>query len=97
MGLINNRGLVLEYDLQLEKMQEALTAHDRAAVNLLKAWRDELRCVSDQGALKVHAARTARSMGGMGSLGEVVLMGNDPNELRLMEELYAICRFILSS
>ncbi len=96
MSLIN-RGLVSQYDLQLEKMQEALTRHDRATVDLLKAWREELRSVSDEAALKAHAARTARNMGGMGSLSEVVMIGNNREELRLLEELYAICKFILSS
>jgi hypothetical protein len=96
MSLINRR-LVSQYELQLERMQEALSGHDRATANLLKTWREELRSASDQAALKAHVARTARSMGGMGSIGEVVMIGNNPEELRLLEELYAICKFILSS
>jgi hypothetical protein len=96
MSLIN-QALLSQYDLQLEKMEDALRGHDRATVNALQAWREELRSVSDPAALKAHAARTARSMGGMESLGEVVRIGNDPKELLLLEELYAICKFILSS
>jgi hypothetical protein len=96
MNVINQE-LLSQYDLQLEKMQDALRGHDRAAVGLLQTWREELRTVSDQATLRTHATRTARNMGGMGSLGEVVMMGDDPNELRLLEELYAICKLILSS
>ncbi len=78
-------------------MQDALKGHDRTWVEVLQVWREELRRLADQTALKAHAARTARGMGGMESLGEIILMGNDPNELRLLEELYAICKFISSS
>jgi hypothetical protein len=62
MSLIN-QGLASQHGLQLEKMQDALSGHDRATVDVLQAWREELRDVSDQAALKAHAARTARSMG----------------------------------
>lgn len=96
MSLVNEE-LVSQYSLLLEKMRDALKGHDRASVNALQVWREELRHVSDEAALKAHAAKTARSMGGMGSLGEIVMMGNDPEEMRLLEELYAVCKFILSS
>lgn len=96
MSLVNEE-LVSQYGLLLEKMRDALKGHDRASVNALQGWREELRQVSDEAALKAHAAKTARSMGGMGSLGEIVMMGNDPEEMRLLEELYAVCKFILSS
>jgi hypothetical protein len=92
-----NEALVSQYDLQLERMRDALKGHDQASVNWLQARREELHRVSDQAALKAHAARTARSMGGMGSFGEAVMMGNDAEELRLLEELYAICKLIISS
>jgi hypothetical protein len=96
MNLINEE-LISRYSLQLEKMRDALEGHDRASVNWLQARHDELRQVSDQAALKAHAAKTARGMGGMGSLGEIVMMGHDPKELRLLEELYAICKLIMST
>jgi hypothetical protein len=92
-----NEELVLRYSLQLGKLRDALNGHDRASVDLLQTWREELRQISDQEELKAHATRTARNMGGMGSLAEVVMMGKDPHELRLLQELYAICKLIRSS
>ncbi len=63
---------------------------------MLQTWREELRQVSDLADLRAHAARTARGMGGMESLGEIVSIGNDPEELRLLEELYSTCKVIVS-
>ena len=92
-----NAELVSQYDLRLEKVQGALRGQDQAWVRILGNWRDELLHVSDQAALSAHAVRTARSMGGMESLGEVIMTKNDPEEMRLLEELHAMCKFILSS
>jgi hypothetical protein len=92
-----DNAMVSRYDLQLEKVQESLKGYDRPWVNLLQTWRDELRTVSDQEILRKHAARTARSMGGMESLGEVVGGLKNDAASRLLEELYAICKLILSS
>jgi hypothetical protein len=92
-----NQELASRYDLQLQQIQDALKGHDRATVNALQAWRAELRSISDQTGLKAHAARTARGMSGMGSRGEVVKMGGDSKELRLLEKLDAICKLTMSS
>ncbi len=92
-----NEKLVSQYDLRLEKVQDALRGKDQAWVRTLGTWRDELLRASDEAALNAHAARTARSMGGMESLGEAIMMENNPIEMRLLEELYAMCKFILSS
>ena len=92
-----NQDLLSAYDLRLQEMQNALKGQDGKWVNILQVWRDELSGISDQSALRVHAARTARSMGGIESLGEVVQTGNDSNERRALEELYAVCRLIQSS
>ena len=96
MSSINKR-LVSQYDLQLRRMQDVFKEHDREWFDVLQRWREDLHKISDQDALKAHASRTARTMGGMESLGEVVMMGNDPEALHLLEELYAVCKFITSS
>lgn len=96
MSLID-QAMISRYDLQLQNMQESLKGHDQAWVDVLQTWREELQQVCDDAALKSHAARTARSMGGMESLGEVATTLNDSRALHALEELYAICKFILTS
>jgi hypothetical protein len=91
-------GLILQYDRQLERIEDSLNMHLAPVwANILHAWRNELHNVSDLTALKKHAARTSRSLGGMESLGEVALTTDDPELLTLIEDVYASCKLILTS
>lgn len=93
-----DHGLTLQYDRELKKVEECLKMHHEPGwANILQVWRNELKHVSDLAVLKRHAARTSRSLSGMESLGEVGLMINDAELLRLMEDLYASCKLILTS
>lgn len=93
-----DHGLTLQYDRELQRVEDCLKMHHEPGwANILKVWRNELKHVSDQGVLKKHAARTSRSLGGMESLGEVALTINDPELLRLIEDLFASCELILTS
>jgi hypothetical protein len=62
---VPNERLISQYDLALQKMQDALQGRDQATVNVLQNWREGLSCVSDQNGLKAHAARTMRTFGSM--------------------------------
>jgi hypothetical protein len=64
---------------------------------LFRAWREELKADSTVDVIKKHAARTARSLGGMESLGEIASVGNDRELLSFVESLYAACTDITSS
>jgi len=93
-----DHGLTLQYDRELEKVEDCLKMHHEPGwASILQVWRNELKHVSDLSVLKRHAARTSRSLGGMESLGEVALMINDAELLRLIEDLYASCKLILTS
>jgi|ERR1700733_5921497 len=93
-----HQGLTLQYDRELEKIAASLQMHHEPVwSNILQAWRNELKHVSDLAALKRHAARTSRSLAGMESLGEVATIINDPELLRAIEDLYASCKLILTS
>ena len=93
-----DHGLTLQYDHELQKVEDCLKMHHEPGwANILQVWRSELKQVSDLAVLKRHAARTSRSLGGMESLGEAAMMINDPELLRLIEDLFASCKLILTS
>ena len=91
-------GLISQYDRELGNVEGRLQRHHEVGwANILQTWRNELSHVSDLATLKKHATRTSRSLGGMESLGEVAMVINDPELLRLIEDLYASCKLILTS
>jgi len=63
----------------------------------LNTWRAELRNDSSRAELQSHAARTARALGGMESIGEIALGDGDKEFLKLVEALYATCKQIVGS
>jgi hypothetical protein len=92
---MTNKQLLSRYSADLEIAQILLKFHhDHGAVNALQALRDEFAQVPDTVALKALAARTARSLGGMESIGEGL---NDKLFASLKDDLYAICKQIVST
>jgi hypothetical protein len=78
-----------------EKLLEARHLTENAL--LFRAWRKELKEDTRIDAVKKHATRTARSLGGMESIGEIALARHDRELLSFVESLYATCEDIISS
>ncbi len=95
---MTNQQLLSRYSTDLEIAQILLRFHhDHAAVDVLQALREELVRVPDTVALKALAARTARGLGGMESIGEMASGLNDKLLVSVVEDLYATCKEIVSS
>jgi hypothetical protein len=95
---MTNQQLLSRYSTDLEIAQILFRFHhDHAAVELLESLREELAGVPDTAAIKVLAARTARGLGGMGSIGESASGLNDKLLASVVEDLHAICQRIVSS
>jgi hypothetical protein len=87
--------LVAEYHLLLSQTQELLAfRHEKQWVSMLQSWRRELTSVTADADLRRHAVRTARALGGIGSISEIALAGGDESFTKLLEALYATCRQI---
>ena len=87
--------LVAEYDGLLGEVQKAmLDRHQDVWASTLQAWREELDPAISASALREHAKRTARALGGMESIGEIAQMGHDDRLLRIVEALFAKCKEI---
>lgn len=65
--------------------------HDREWSNVLQQWLDELTSLDSAADWKRHAARTARALGGMESIGERALASQDASLRKVVERLYAVC------
>jgi len=78
-----------------EKLLEARHLTENAV--LFRAWRKDLKEATTIDAVKMHAARTATSLGGMESIGEIALARHDQELLSFGESLYATCEDIISS
>jgi hypothetical protein len=90
--------LVAEYDRLLEEIQNALQArHHDKWVSVLRGWREELRQGNSKGMLGAHAKRTARSLGGMESIGEIAQTHQDERLLKLVESLFAKCEEVIKA
>ena len=95
---MTNEQLLSRYSADLEIAQILLRLHhEHALVKAVQALREELERVPDTVALKALAARTARALGGMGSIGETALGLNDKVLLSLLNDLYATCNQIVPS
>ena len=95
---MTSQQLLSRYSADLEIAQILFRSHhDHAAVMVLESLRDELARVPDTVAVKALAARTARGLGGMGSIGESARGLNDKLLVSLVEDLYATCNAIASS
>ena len=95
---MTNQELLSRFSTDLEIAQILLRFHhDQAAVDVLQALREELAHVPDTVALKALAARTARGLGGMESIGETATELSDKLLVSLVEDLFATCKQIVSS
>ena len=89
---VMNPELAAQYRGLLSETQQKL--HDRAWVNVLQQWLDELATIDSAAQWKRHAERTARALGGMESIGEIALASQDASLLNLVDRLYAACKQI---
>jgi hypothetical protein len=95
---MTNQQLLSRYSTDLEIAQILFRFHhDHTAVKLLESLREELAGVPDTATVKALAARTARGLGGMGSIGESASGLNDKLLACLVEDLNATCQQIVSS
>jgi hypothetical protein len=98
MTLNISQELISEYDAKLAEIQSRLKEHHQLEwVNGLEVWRLALQDIRDLAALKSHAARSARALGGMESIGEIATTSHDPRLMSFVEELYAICQQIATA
>jgi len=87
---------ISRYDELLARTQAMLSArHQEKWAAALNTWRAELKNRLSPAELRSHAQRTARALGGMESIGEIALGDNDQEFLRLVEDLFAICKEII--
>ena len=87
--------LAAEYHQLLSQTEEMLALHnEKQWVGVLQRWRGELTSASPDFDLRRHAVRTARALGGIGSISEIALVSQDEAFTRLLVALYATCRQI---
>jgi hypothetical protein len=92
---VRNTEPVAEYHRLLSQTQEILAVHrEKHWVSVLERWRSELTSATLNVDLRQHAVRTARAMGGIGSISEIALISHDEGFTKLLDALYAICRQI---
>jgi hypothetical protein len=90
-----NTELVAEYHRLLSLTQEMLALHrEQQWVSVLERWRGEVTGTTPNVDLRQHAVRTARAMGGWGSLSEIALVSQNEAFTKLLDALYATCRQI---
>jgi hypothetical protein len=63
-------------------------------VSVLQRWRSELTSATLDFELRQHAVRTARALGGNGSISVIALVSQDDAFTKLLDALYATCRQI---
>jgi hypothetical protein len=68
--------------------------HQKQRVSVFQRWRSELVRAIPEADLKQHAVRTARAMGGLGSISEIALFSQDDSFTHLLDALYATCKQI---
>ena len=87
-----NFDLLREYHRLLCNTEEMLTLHNQKQwVNVLQEWRGELTSTMTDLDLRQHAVRTARALGGIGSISEIALLGRDEPFKKLLDALYESC------
>jgi hypothetical protein len=87
--------LVAEYDGLLREVRKAMVdRHQETWASTLQAWGEELNPAISTSALREHAKRTARALGGMESIGEIAQTSHDEQLLKLVEALFAKCKAI---
>jgi hypothetical protein len=64
---------------------------------VLQRWRGELTRATPDFDLRQHAVRTARALGGIGSISQIALVRQDQAFTKLLDALYATCRQIRNS
>jgi len=93
---MTNTELLSRYAADLEILQILLRLHhDHGWVRILQSWREEFEREPDTVAVKAHAARTARALGGMGSIGDG--LHDDRVMMSLIGDLHSLCDQISSS
>ena len=68
--------------------------NEKQWVEALQKWRGELTSATPDFDLRQHAVRTARALGGIGSISEIALISQDEAFTKLLAALYATCREI---
>ena len=92
--IVISPGLVAEYRRLLSQTEEMLRLHnEKQWVGVLQRWRCELTSETNFD-LRQHAVRTARALGGIGSMSEIALLSQDAAFIKLLDTLYATCREI---
>jgi hypothetical protein len=92
---VTSAGLVAEYHRLLSQTEEMLALHrEKQWVSVFQRWRSDLRSDMPDADLKRHAVRTARAMGGIGSISVIALFSQDDSFTKLLDALYATCRQI---
>ena len=87
--------LLAEYHQLLYQTEEMLALHNEEQwVNLLQGWRGELASNRTDFDLRKHAVRTARALGGIGSISQIALLSEDEPFTKLLDALYAACKQI---
>jgi len=90
--------LVAEYRRLLFQTEKMLVRHnEKKWVGILQRWHCELTSATEDFDLRQHAVRTARALGGIGSISEIALVSQDVAFTRLLDALYATCRQIRNS
>jgi len=84
--------LLAEYHRLLYQTEEKLVFHnEKQWVNVLRRWHGELTSANSYVDLKQHAVRTARALGGIGSVSEIALIRQDEPFTEVLHGLYATC------
>jgi uncharacterized membrane protein YccC len=87
--------LVAEYHRLLFQTQEMLARYgEKEWATVFQRWRGELANATLNVDLRKHAVRTARAMGGLGSISQIAVVSQDETFTKLLEALYATCRQI---
>ena len=90
---VTSTELSAKYRRLLSQTEELLIAHRKEPwAKVFQKWRMELD--SPGADLTKHAVRTARSMGGLGSISLIALLSRDERFTQLVDELYETCRQI---
>jgi hypothetical protein len=90
-----NHALLAEYDRLLSRTQELLALHhEEQWVSLLERWRSEWTNAPQHVQLRPQVVRTARALGGIGSISEIALVKKDQALTKVLDDLYECCRQI---
>ena len=86
--------------IPLERYEELLAQAEKLSAErqlkeiatAFRTWRAELETESPYLNIREHASRTARSLGGMESIGEIAIARSDQELLAVVEALDGICK-----